>query len=192
MFKHDGRKRSGFTLPEVLVTVAIISVLAAIVVPTVTSQIGKGDDTRMQTSISNVRTGITAFVSDVRRFPAANSHLFNDITGLNDLSGVAYAGASNRWKGPYVSGSLPVGDSLQLGLAYMRDALVDSNFAGGTGYVIATLTFGSPTTFTTAQALRLDSLIDAANGQGAGILRWPAGAGPHPETRLKLQIMGSR
>ena len=192
MLKKRRSRRAGFTLPEVLVTVAIVSVLAAIVVPTVTSQITKGDETRFQTTIANLRTGVTAFVSDVRRFPGANSHLYNVITGLNDLSGVAYGGTSTRWKGPYVSGALPAGDSLQMGLAYMRDALVDSNYAGGTGYVIATLTFGSPTTFTNAQALRLDSLVDAANGQGAGILRWPAGAGPHTETRLKLQIMGSR
>ena len=192
MFRKGGRKRTGFTLPEVLVTVAIVSVLAAIVVPTVTNQISKGDESRFQTTISNLRTAITAFVSDTRRFPSAVSHTFNAITGQNDLFGATYGTAASRWRGPYMSGALPLGDSLDLGLAYMRDALVDSSLTTGTtGYVIATLTFGG-TTFTLGQVARLDTLIDAANGFDAGILQWPTGAGPFTETRAKLQLMGSR
>ena len=62
MSRTGKSRRAGFTLPEVLVTIAIVSVLAAIIVPTVTSQITKGDETRFQTTIVNLRTGITAFV----------------------------------------------------------------------------------------------------------------------------------
>ena len=186
MLRKGGAKRSGFTLPEVLVTVAIVSVLAAIVVPTVTSQIGKGDETRFQTSITNVRTGITAFVSDTRKFPRRLSHLFNPITGQNDLSGAAYGAAvESRWKGPYTSGALNLGDSLSLSLAFMQDSLIDSNLVAGTsGQVIASLSGIT----TAAAAARLDTLIDAGNGSTAGILQWAAlGDG-----NLKLQIMGSR
>ena len=67
--------RTGFTLPEVLVTVAIVAVLAAIVVPTVTNQIGKGDDSNLTTNFTSLRTGVTAFVSDVRKFPGRLQNL---------------------------------------------------------------------------------------------------------------------
>lgn len=183
-------KKSGFTLPEVLVTVAIVSVLAAVVVPTVTSQIGKGDDVRFTTSTTNVRTGITAFVSDTRRFPRRVSHLYNAITGQNDLFGSAFAATvAARWKGPYVSGALTLGDSLPLSIAFMQDSLIDSNLVAGTsGYVISSLSG----VLTLAQAARLDTLIDAGNGFDAGILQWPLGAGPFAERTTKLQLMGSR
>jgi prepilin-type N-terminal cleavage/methylation domain-containing protein len=184
-----GTKKAGFTLPEVLVTVAIVSVLAAIVVPTVTSQIGKGDDTQMQTSIANVRTGVTAFVSDTRRFPRRVSHLYNAITGQNDLFGTAYGTIATRWKGPYVSGAMPLGDSLPMGLAFMRDSLVDSNLVAGTsGFMIASLSGVTAQ----AAAARLDTLIDAGNGSDAGILQWTPAAGAIAQGALKLQLMGSR
>jgi len=185
-----GTRKAGFTLPEVLVTVAIVSVLAAIVVPTVTSQIGKGDDTQVQTSIANVRTGVTAFVSDTRRFPRRVSHLYNAITGQNDLFGSAFgATIASRWKGPYVSGSLPLGDSLPMGLAFLQDSLVDSNLVAGTsGFMIGSLMGVT----TQAAAARLDTLLDAGNGFDTGILQWTPNAGAIATGAVKLQLMGSR
>ena len=195
MFKRHssasaGSNRAGFTLPEVLVTVAIVSVLAAIVVPTVTSQIARGDETKFQTTITNIRTGITAFTSDTRRYPRRISHLFNPITGQNDLSGTAFgATVAGRWRGPYVSGALTIGDSLEMSLAFMRDSLVDSNLVSGTsGYIIASLMGVT----TQATAARLDTLIDAGNGNDAGVLQWTPGAGAITTGAVKLQLMGSR
>lgn len=182
--------RSGFTLPEVLVTVAIVSVLAAIVVPTVTSQIARGEETRFQTTITNVRTGITAFVSDTRKLPRRVSHLFNPISGQNDLFGSAYAGiVAGRWRGPYVSGALTLGDSLDMSLGFMRDSLVDSNLVSGTsGYIVASILGVT----TQAQAARLDTLIDAANGSDAGVLQWTPASGAIANGAVKVQLMGSR
>lgn len=196
MFKRLDRsapsraRKGGFTLPEVLVTVAIVSVLAAIVVPTVTSQIARGDETKLTTSITNIRTGITAFVSDTRRFPRRVSHLFNPITGQNDLSGTAFgATVAGRWRGPYVSGALTIGDSLEMSLAFMRDSLVDSNLVSGTsGHIIASLMGVT----TQANAARLDTLIDGGNGFDAGILQWTPNAGAIATGAVKVQLMGSR
>jgi prepilin-type N-terminal cleavage/methylation domain-containing protein len=190
MLRQGGGKRAGFTLPEVLVTVAIVSVLAAIVVPTVTNQIGKGDDTRFQTTVTNVRTGITAFVSDTRRFPRRVSHLYNAITGQNDLFGTPFAAAvAARWKGPYTSGALTLGDSLPLSIAFMQDSLIDSNLVAGTsGHVISSLSG----VLTQAAAARLDTLLDSGNGNDAGILQWTPAAGAIAERAVKLQLMGSR
>jgi prepilin-type N-terminal cleavage/methylation domain-containing protein len=188
MLRQRKTNRSGFTLPEVLVTVAIVAVLAAVVVPTVTSQIGKGDDANFQAGVSNVRTGITAFVSDTRRFPRRLSHLYQPITGLNDLFANPFGGTASRWKGPYASGSMLSGDSLPLSLGFLQDSLIDSNLVAGTsGFVVASLLGVT----TTASAARLDTLIDGATGNDAGILQWPA-VSPFANGAAKLALMGSR
>lgn len=190
MFNRRSTK-PGFTLPEVLVTVAIVAVLAAIVVPTVTSQITKGDEANFQTGTTNLRTGITAFVSDTRRWPGRVSDLFNAPAAADlDLFGVAYGAPTvGRWKGPYVSGALQPTDSLFVALAYVQDALLDSTLAAGTGgFVIASLSGVT----TQASAARLDTLIDGSTGFDAGVLQWQPNAGAIAQRAVKLQIMGSR
>jgi prepilin-type N-terminal cleavage/methylation domain-containing protein len=191
MLRQRWTRRGGFTLPEVLVTIAIVSVLAAIVVPTVTSQIGKGDESRFQSTIGSLRTGITAFVSDTRRFPSAVSHLFNPITAVQtDLAGSAYgANTVSRWRGPYGSGAMALGGTLPMGLAFMQDALVDSVLTGMPTSIVATLDIAQFTTL--APAARLDTLVDAGNGNNVGVLQWEPAA-CNPCTRMKLQLMGSR
>jgi prepilin-type N-terminal cleavage/methylation domain-containing protein len=194
MFRKSRPKRSGFTLPEVLVTVAIVSVLAAIVVPTVTNQIGKGDDTNLQTNSTSIRTGITAFVSDVRRFPGRIQHLHSAPLATDlDVAGNAYgAAAVARWRGPYMTGSLraPVSsspiDSVNWSLAFAIDSLSDTSFTAANGFVGVTL--GGVAS--TGAALHIDSLIDGGNGNTLGNLRW-AGSPPTNE-RLILLLMGSR
>jgi prepilin-type N-terminal cleavage/methylation domain-containing protein len=183
--------RTGFTLAEVLVTVAIVAILAAVVVPAVTNQITKGDEANIASVVGSVRTGITAFVTDTRKFPGRVSDLFNAIASTdNDITVANYGtAAANKWKGPYMSGALSATDSAQVGLGYMRNTLKDSGFATSTGYVIATISG----VFTPAAAARIDTLIDNANGQTAGSLRWrtPVG-GAIPDSSLKLMLMGSR
>lgn len=192
MFSRANR-RSGFTLPEVLVTVAIVAVLAAMVVPAVTQQISKGDDAELQSSVANLRTSITAFVSDTRKFPARISDLFNEIADTDlDLFGVAYGTAVEaRWRGPYMSGSLAAASDLTLSHTDIADALVDSTFGTATAVlVIATL----PDITTQAQAILIDGLIDDGNGNAAGILRWNDVADPIAVGggQVKLMLMGAR
>lgn len=181
MFK-SGMRRRGFTLPEVLVTVAIVAVLAAIVVPTVTNQIGKGDDTNLATNVSSLRSSVTAFVSDVRKFPRRLQNLIEKPASTDDdvTGGDFGASAVARWKGPYLPSTLKsyvsnnLIDSLSWGgLAYVLDSLSDTSFTasggdGTDGYI--GLTFAGVTS--TATALRIDSIIDGATGRIDGNLRW--------------------
>jgi prepilin-type N-terminal cleavage/methylation domain-containing protein len=183
--------RAGFTLAEVLVTVAIVAILAAVVVPAVTNQISKGDEANIASTVGSVRTGITAFVTDTRKFPGRVSDLFNAIAGTDDdVTAVDYGTpAAGRWKGPYMSGSLAAADSMPVGLGFVRNALKDSGFTTATGYVIATISG----VYTDAAAQRIDSLIDNGNGRAVGALRWRAPAsGQVPDSSLKLLLMGSR
>lgn len=187
------RRRAGFTLPEVLVTVAIVAILAAVVVPTVTNQIGKGDDSNLTSNVASLRTGITAFVSDVRKFPSRLQHLLNQpIAADSALDGAYGALAASRWKGPYQTGSLltpTVGapeDSILVGHAYIVDVLKDTGFTTARGYV--GVSFGGVAS--DATAAKIDSLIDGATGATLGNLRWTSTGGVPDGGRLTLLLMG--
>lgn len=187
-------RRPGFTLPEVLVTVAIVAILAAVVVPTVTNQISKGDDSNLTSNVASLRTGITAFVSDVRKFPSRLQHLLTQpVATDDDVTGGDYGAlAVGRWRGPYQTGSLAAAaanatDSVLIGLAYAIDSLSDTSFtAAGNGYV--GLTLGGVAN--AAAAAHIDSLIDGGTGQAAGSLRWAGVAPAVTNNRLTLLLMG--
>lgn len=192
MFRNRPR-RAGFTLPEVLVTVAIVAILAAVVVPTVTNQIGKGDDANIQSNVASLRTGITAFVSDARKFPSRLQHLLvRPAAADSALDGPYGALAVSRWKGPYQTGSLAnaaVGsaqDSVLVGHAYIVDVLKDTGFTTARGNV--GVIFGGVAS--DASAAKIDSLIDGATGPGAGNLRWTSTGGVPDNGRLTLLLMG--
>ena len=161
-----GNRRSGFTLPEVLVTVAIVAVLAAIVVPTVTSQLGKGDAPALSSTIGSLRTSITAFVSDVRKFPRRLSHLTTAITATDStlFPDAPYGSAYNKWKGPYASFNLNSNDSIAIGMNLKaQDSLrlasnqIEVWLSGVT---------------TDAEMVSIDNQIDNGTGASAGSLRW--------------------
>jgi prepilin-type N-terminal cleavage/methylation domain-containing protein len=98
--------RRGFTLAEVLVTVTIIAVLAAVMVPAVLNQVAKGDSPAVANDIAGIRTAITTFAADTRHFPQRLSQLgAASLTSADkDILGAAYdAVAQGAYKGPYAS-----------------------------------------------------------------------------------------
>jgi prepilin-type N-terminal cleavage/methylation domain-containing protein len=118
-------RRSGFTLPEILVTVAVVAVLAAVVVPTVTQYINKGDRPASLQDIDQVRDGVTAFTADVRKYPGDLRQLTavivpNDVLVANGFTSdsVAYNATDvGHWRGAYFSGTLASGSFTSNGLA---------------------------------------------------------------------------
>lgn len=105
----------GFTLIEVLVTVVVIGVLAAVVIPAVTAQVTAGDASRVISDLNNLRTGIENFDIAVRQFPGDVDDLVNkpgtsaSSTGSDvdaDINQATYVGYAN-WNGPYMEASLP-------------------------------------------------------------------------------------
>jgi prepilin-type N-terminal cleavage/methylation domain-containing protein len=103
-------KRRGFSLAEILVAVAIIAVVAAVVIPSVGSQLNKGDTARVSQDLISVRSGVEQFLADVRRYPSAvvqlqtkpGTVLANGDSGIN-ASGVFTASQVARWAGPYLT-----------------------------------------------------------------------------------------
>jgi len=69
------RKKGGFTLGEVLVTVAIIAVIAAVMIPSIGSQLTKGDESRVEQDLAGISGAVQQFLADVRRYPASIAQL---------------------------------------------------------------------------------------------------------------------
>lgn len=100
--KISSSARRGFTLAEVLVTLAIIAVMAAVLLPALNQQITKGDTGRLASDLTNIQTASQAFVSDVHRYPGNTSQLTTAVTG-NDVNGNSIPAALQaKWKGPYI------------------------------------------------------------------------------------------
>jgi type IV pilus assembly protein PilE len=159
--------RRGFTLPEILVTVTVIAVLAAVVVPAVTQYVNKGDAPATSGDIGQVRSAITSYVADTRHYPTD----FSDL--VNQTSGVA------SWKGPYFAGALAgVSGVSATFLSNGSGITLGPAFTQSNGYLTTTVSLASGAT---CQDLwNLDRAIDgstatqanATTNSTSGTLQW--------------------
>jgi prepilin-type N-terminal cleavage/methylation domain-containing protein len=176
------KQRQGFTLGEVLVTVAIVAVLAAVVIPSIGSQISKGDLGRTGSDLLTIRSGIEQFLSDVRKYPRNVQQLTVTpvavTAGWTDLvnSGQYTSQEVSRWRGPYInkdsSAALSTGYALTINPLFETITLGVSGTTNGTGIKYAAIVIQSMDA-TTAAAL--DASIDDGNIV-SGSLRWVTGS----------------
>jgi prepilin-type N-terminal cleavage/methylation domain-containing protein len=167
-------KVRGFTLPEVLVTVTIVAVLAAVMVPAVINQVAKGDVPAVGQDADALRTAITTFAADTRRFPGRLSQLGKNalVATDTDFVGTAFDNAAiSGYHGPYAtSGAGHIGptsalfsDSLKAGAAThsicMQDSTSNSSHTGTSNV--------SP-----SQMVQLDAALDHSDGKTAGLVQW--------------------
>lgn len=174
--------RRGFTLAEVLVTVTIVAVLAAVMVPAVINQVAKGDVPSVNQDVSGIRTAITTFAADTRRFPGMLSQLGGTslTAGDKDFTHTATFGAdaSANYHGPYASitaGHIgPTGavfsDSLMNPASTRYICMRDSTSGGGTA---------GTSKITAAQIAQLRLALDSdtttyPTGTSTGTVRWTA------------------
>jgi len=157
-------RRKGFTLPEVLVTVTIVAVLAAVMVPAVINQVGKGDAPSVNQDVDGIRTAITTFAADTRHFPGRLSHLGGSTLSsiATDILGNAYGSDNANYRGPYapiVSGHIgPTG-------AIFADSLVT---VGNHGICMKDSVLTGVSQITPSQAAQLKVALDQVNPAIAG------------------------
>jgi prepilin-type N-terminal cleavage/methylation domain-containing protein len=185
MFKPT--RRSGFTLPEILVTVTVIAVLAAAVVPAVTQYVTKGDAPASQQDIQQLQNAVTAFTADVRHYPGDLAQLTNQIvasSGPLSQDGAAvpatYTNVDvSKWKGPYTSAAITSAAGLftsaGLGFTIGRALSLNNN------WLVTPIT--SPTASNCTQLLALDKALDGApalpGAEGTtGVIVWTNGGTP--------------
>jgi prepilin-type N-terminal cleavage/methylation domain-containing protein len=151
MKRRSMRRWLGFTLPEVLVSITLVGLLAAVVIPTIAGQVKKGDSSHVGDDMLAIRGGVEQFLSDVRKYPNTIGELTSLIktSGTVPLTGTATAFLSSdsvRWRGPYVNkdsaAATATGFGLTIGGMFETDTLAASGFtstASGQRYVVATI-----------------------------------------------------
>ena len=90
---------AGFTLVELLVVLAILTLLAGIVGPRILGQLGGAKTKTAAVQIADIDKALELYKLDVGRFPSTEE-------GLDALSTRPPSVASG-WAGPYLKGSVP-------------------------------------------------------------------------------------
>lgn len=206
----QARRRAGFTLIETIVTVGLLAVLAAFVVPTVIQKAGAGDPVKVQNDLNAVGTGLQTFFSDTKAGypnqiwqltsrPSSGNRLVDSITTLT-------TGQVAAWNGPYLAltigatalDSVPTGYTAYL-LNYLQRYDITHN-AGelsggtstGTGTGFGTFNDTTGTLFvavridglTTLQAATINTIIDGSND--VNVATGSTGAGANVTGRFRF------
>jgi len=100
-FRRQRRSRPGFTLIEILVVIAVISLLAALVAPNVFRHVGTAKDAAARSQIEMLGAALDAYRLDNGRYPTTAQ-------GLEALWTEPTAEPRpTNWRGPYLRKEVP-------------------------------------------------------------------------------------
>lgn len=98
---HRRRDRSGFTLIEILVVVAVLSILAALVAPNIFRHLGTAKDAAARSQMEMIGAALDAYRLDNGRYPTTAQ-------GLESLRTAPTVEPRPRnWRGPYLRRDVP-------------------------------------------------------------------------------------
>ncbi len=89
------KKNKGFTLVELMVVIAIISVLAVVILPQFMKQIGKGQRAAALVQIRAFEDALEMYYADMYTYPSGDQGLKALIQPVGDYAG-------GKWQGPYL------------------------------------------------------------------------------------------
>jgi len=155
----------GFSLLEILVVVAIISILSLIIIPNYRGHIERAKMTKTRALIVALGTAITSYHADNRRYPLSGSDfLWKALTGPYQ--------DDPRWNGPYMSFE---GDQL-IEASELSDAkmpkfsdgttMIPSSAQSGAGYKFIVDSWGRPLMYVRNRGIR--AAADDYMGVGIG------------------------
>jgi prepilin-type N-terminal cleavage/methylation domain-containing protein len=171
-------RRRGFTLGEVLASVAVVAVLAAITIPTIKSRLAVGRGQALAKEILSLAAGLQAFNNNTGTYPLYLDELTSLSLHTNTYCGNAIvqvfmtAGQQTNWKGPYVN-RLIVGDYVTADGNTVVN-LMDRTTAGTPRFLELTVN-----NVALDVATVVEEVIDGPGAAFAsGNFKWTAGADP--------------
>lgn len=87
------RTKSGFSLIEIMIAIAIIAVMAAVVGPRLFTFLSKGKERATESNIQALGSAVNSYYSHVGKYPTSLEDL---VQKPDDLS-------ERKWGGPYIS-----------------------------------------------------------------------------------------
>ncbi len=192
-------KGSGFTLPEILVTIAIIATLAVVAIPAVMNKLTEARAAALAQTLDGINETVQNYRGNVGRYPRLLSQLSaKPTTGANDACGVLPVPDVNinQWRGPYTSRTFAT-TGTRIGDALVQDALerVPSN-ASSTPYgvlYVNVMEVDSVIAFHIEASFDGMPVTEAPPSYGTGTVRWvknPAPAGPVGKLSFGIPIRG--
>jgi general secretion pathway protein G len=95
------RRRSGFTLIEILVVIVVIAILATLVAPNVFQHVGAAKDATAKSQIEMIGAALDAYRLDAGRYPTTQQ-------GLAALMETPTIDPPTSWRGPYLRKAIPM------------------------------------------------------------------------------------
>jgi general secretion pathway protein G len=110
MLMKKSRRRSAFTLVEVVVAVLLVGALAAVTIPTIRARMQEGYEDSIAGEFSTIQSALIAYRQDVGKYPPTLNYLTALPASPVDFCNVPLsATAQANWRGPYVTRVIPLG-----------------------------------------------------------------------------------
>jgi prepilin-type N-terminal cleavage/methylation domain-containing protein len=167
MLMRRFRSRRGFTLAEVLMSLTLIAVLTAVVVPTVRGRLQDGYEDALVSEFTNLASAVNAYRQDVGKFPPQLNYLNRLPTNPTDFCGRLLLPADTlKWRGPYVSRIISTAASYTV---FQKDTVQNLLTRPGSNSSIIQIVINGADT---ATARNVDLKIDGAVNKTAGTMLW--------------------
>lgn len=174
MLKNIKSRRSGFTMIEVIVSLAIIAVMVAVMLPSLSSRLRTANSSNLAQNMKTLNDAIQKYRENVGYYPSQLASLVTKpTTASTDACGTTLSTTDVAlWQGPYLSLTV-TSNGLQSADAVIRNALTrtptttsSSTVMDGTLSIIAD-------NVTTAVATDVEGALDAGSADfNAGTVRY--------------------